>query len=202
MKTTDHKGIRIGITGGIGSGKSYVAGILSSQFGIPVYNCDAEAKRLNNESEDIRRALTQLVGNDLYSPDGILRKERLAAYLFASDDNAQRVNAIVHPVVARDFLQWAEQRLRNVSIVAMESAILFESGFDHLVDTVISVTAPHELCLHRAMERDRAPREAIEQRMARQLSDNERNQRAHHTILNDGQNNIEKQIQEILKNVN
>lgn len=193
--------IRIGITGGIGSGKSYVSAILSSQFGIPVYNCDAEAKRLNNESTEIREALIQLVGPQVYAPDGTLQKAILAAYLFASAEHASQVNAIVHPVVARDFQQWADSQSGTMPIVAMESAILLESGFDRLVDIVINVSAPHELCLSRAMQRDGATRQAIEQRMAQQLSDDERSQRAHHTLLNDGESNIEKQIQEILKKI-
>lgn len=193
--------IRLGITGGIGSGKSYVSDILTRRFGIPVYNCDVEAKRLNIQSDEIRQALTQLVGPDVYAPDGTLRKSVLAAYLFASADHARQVNAIVHPIVARDFQAWAQaQQDSGTPIVAMESAILFESGFDHLVDHTLCVTAPRELCLQRAMQRDGATRQAIEQRMAQQMDDEERRNKAHHTILNDG-SEIDNQINEILKKI-
>ncbi len=118
----------IGITGGIGSGKSYVAHLLASRFGVPVYDCDREAKRLNVDSTRIREALTLLVGPTVYAADGSLCRKVLADYLFSSADNARKVNAIVHPVVADDFLQWAKDK----RLVAIESAILFESGFDRL----------------------------------------------------------------------
>lgn len=192
---------RIGITGGIGSGKSYVARLLTQQYSIPVYDCDAEAKRLNVQSDEIRQALIRLVGPDIYASDCSLQRSVLAQYLFASSDNAQRVNAIVHPVVARDFEQWAQRQSDlGQSIVALESAILFESGFDRFIDYSINVSAPHDLRLQRAMLRDEASRQSIEARMQRQMSDQERSSLSHFTLINDGRE-LEAQIQYILQEI-
>ena len=114
---------RIGITGGIGSGKSYVCHLLQ-QRGIPVYHCDDEAKRLMQDSPVIRRQLTQLIGEQAYI-NNMLNKPAIAAFLFANAGHAARINAIVHPVVRQDFLRWAERQ--QTDIVAQESAILFEA---------------------------------------------------------------------------
>lgn len=159
----------IGITGGIGSGKSFVARLLQKYWGIPIYDCDSEAKRLNEEDPSIRNALTQLVGMTIYDADGRLDRPRLAQYLFANDENAHRVDAIVHPVVLRDMQQWASRQ--SSPVVAIESAILIESGFHTYTDFIIFVDASLETRIFRAMQRDGVGREQIEARIARQHSD-------------------------------
>lgn len=158
--------IKLAITGGIGSGKSYIAQRMTELFGIPVYNSDANAKRLNEESPLIRQGLIEMVGSDVYDTTGRLNKEKLAAYLFASEENACRVNALIHPVVKADFLQWAERQV--VPVVAIETALLAESGIDKVVDKVIRVDAPLETRIARAMERDCVKRAKVIERMARQ----------------------------------
>lgn len=164
-----HNGqVRLGITGGIGSGKSYVAHLLEEGWNVPVYDCDREAKRITAGSEDIRQALTRLVGDGLWQ-QGVMQKAVLAAYLFASPDHAAQVNAIIHPAVRADFLRWAYDH-RHDPVVAMESAILCESGFHTLVDSLMLVDAPTEVRLRRAMSRDGASREQVLARMARQDS--------------------------------
>lgn len=175
--------IRLGITGGIGSGKSYVAQMLQARWDVPVYDCDSEAKRLTAESDDIRTALTQLVGDHLWQ-QGQMQKPVLAAYLFASPEHAAQVNAIIHPAVRRDFLRWADAHSRS-SVVAIESAILCESGFHTLVDSILLVDAPLEVRLQRAMLRDGASRQQVMARMARQDSAQAR-QLARFTVINDG----------------
>lgn len=175
--------IRLGITGGIGSGKSYVAQMLQARWDVPVYDCDSEAKRLTAESDDIRTALTQLVGDRLWQ-QGQMQKPVLAAYLFASPEHAAQVNAIIHPAVRRDFLRWADAHSR-FSVVAIESAILCESGFHTLVDSILLVDAPLEVRLQRAMLRDGASRQQVMARMARQNSAQAR-QLARFTVTNDG----------------
>ena len=174
----------LAITGCIGAGKSYVSQLLRNHFDIPVYDCDREAKRLNTESEEVRNQLTALVGTEVYEADGTLCRSVLANYLFASPENAQRINAIIHPAVAKDFRSWTGRQTR--CIVGIESAILFESGFHRLSDTVLCVSAPRELCLRRAMQRDNASQTAIEQRMALQIGCEERERRSDYVILNDG----------------
>ena len=175
--------IRLGITGGIGSGKSYVAQMLQARWDVPVYDCDSEAKRLTAESDDIRTALTQLVGDHLWQ-QGQMQKPVLAAYLFASPEHAAQVNAIIHPAVRRDFLRWADAHSRS-PVVAIESAILCESGFHTLVDSILLVDAPLEVRLQRAMLRDGASRQQVMTRMARQDSAQAR-QMARFTVTNDG----------------
>ena len=175
--------IRLGITGGIGSGKSYVAQMLQARWDVPVYDCDSEAKRLTAESDDIRTALTQLVGDHLWQ-QGQMQKPGLAAYLFASPEHAAQVNAIIHPAVRRDFLRWADAHSRS-PVVAIESAILCESGFHTLVDSILLVDAPLEVRLQRAMLRDGASRQQVMTRMARQDSAQAR-QLARFTVTNDG----------------
>lgn len=187
----------LGITGGIGSGKSVVSQCLGI-MGIPIYNCDNEAKRLNNTHPTIRKELCELVGKDLY-PDGILDKASLAAYLFASPEHAAQVNAIVHPTVMDDFQQWKSRQ--DTPWVGIESAILYESNFAHLADKVIAVYAPEQLRIARACRRDNAPIEAIHQRIARQMKDEEKCKLADFTLYNDDNHPLLPQILDILANL-
>ena len=163
----------IGITGGIGSGKSYISALLQKEFEIPVYDCDSEAKRLTAESEEIRQQLVELVGPEVFT-EGRLNKQLLANYLFSDPEHASKVNAIIHPAVLKDFKLWAEKQQKP--LVALESAILYESGFNAFVDKVIFVDAPEEVRLQRAIERDSAKAEQIKARMKMQQPDIQRGQ--------------------------
>lgn len=188
----------LGITGGIGSGKSYVSHILTSQYGIPVYDCDTEAKRLNEESPIIRQALRQLVGEDVYDSQGHLHRATLAGYLFQDTEHQQAVNAIIHPVVRQDFHQWCQRQ--DSPLVALESAILHESGFSDLADTILTVTAPPELRIQRAIQRDGTTAEQVERRIRLQMPDEERIAKSHYVIHNDGQP-LQPQIEELLSQI-
>lgn len=157
--------MKIAVTGGIGSGKSYICRQLSHKYGWPIYDCDTEAKRLNEESPVIREGLIEMVGDNVYDSDGHLDRRVLADFLFANVQNAQRVNALIHPVVKEDFLTWAEQQGGDVLV---ETAILQESGMDAVVDRVIRVDASLETRVQRAMQRDGATREQIMRRIAMQ----------------------------------
>ena len=158
--------ITLGITGGIGSGKSYVSAILQEKFDIPVYDCDKEAKRLTATDLEIRQQLIELVGAEVFEEDK-LNKTLLADFLFSDVENASKVNAIIHPVVLKDFKKWAIENGQS-KIVALESAILFESGFNAFVDKVLFVDAPEDVRLQRAMLRDSASEEQIKARMKMQ----------------------------------
>lgn len=158
--------IKLAITGGIGSGKSYVAGQMNLLLGIPVYDSDSRAKELAVQSPEIRRGLVSAVGKDVYDSHGNLNRALLASYLFASEEHASLVNALVHPVVKADFLRWASEQ--TAPVVAIETALLAESGIDKVVDKVIRVDAPLEVRIRRAMQRDGVSREKILERMARQ----------------------------------
>lgn len=190
--------IRIGITGGIGSGKSVVSKILSL-LDIPIYLSDDEAKRLTATDETIRRELTDLLGDELYQ-GGMLNKQKLTNYLFASSENAEKINAIIHPQVKQDFRRWCT-RHSSSQFVAMESAILFESGFDSEVDVVVMVYAPQEVRIQRAMMRDGASRKQIEQRIQNQMDDEAKRAKADYTIINDDKTPLIPQVFRLLFSV-
>ena len=181
--------MKIGITGGIGSGKSYVCQRLIAR-GYEVYDCDSAAKRLMRTSPEIRQQLTALIGPDTYVNDQ-LNKAAVARFLLISEENAKAVDAIVHPAVFRDFeasgMKW------------MESAILYESGAFRLVDKTIVVTAPEEVRIQRVMQRDNISREKVLEWMQRQLPQEEVRHRADYEIVNDGKADIEVQLNKILR---
>lgn len=187
--------IKIGITGGIGSGKSVVATLLRL-YGIPVYIADEESKRLTNSSPVIRRALVDLVGEAVYDADGKLDKLRLANFIFGQPEHLARVNAIIHPEVNRDFLDWSERQEK--AFCAIESAILFESGFDRIVDVKLMVLAPLEIRLERAIARDHASREALERRIKSQMADEEKASRSDYVIHNDDRQALIPQVENFI----
>ena len=131
--------IKIGITGGIGSGKSVVSRLLEI-MGIPVYISDIEAKRITQTDPVIRRGLCDLVGQDVFQ-GGELNRSLLASYMFGHQEHVRKVNEIIHPQVKEDFRQWAA-RLKSELLVGMESAILVEAGFKDEVDFLVMIYAP------------------------------------------------------------
>ena len=185
---------RFAITGGIGSGKSYVCHLLE-KWGISVYDCDEAAKRLMRSDKSLQMMLQHLVGDDVCR-NGIIEKRVLAAFLLENDAHKQAVNDIVHPAVATDFmlsnLQW------------LESAILFESCFNHRVkfNHVVCVSAPLEMRVRRIMERDSITRESALQWIDRQMPQEEIEKRADFVIVNDGYANLETQIDKMFVDFN
>lgn len=185
--------MRIAITGGIGSGKSYVCRLLSKQ-GIRVYDCDKAAKRLMQSSPELQRALTELAGTEVF-PNGELDKAVLTQFLMASDENAQKIDDVVHPAVAEDFLQSDYEW--------MESAILFDSGFDKRIhfDRIICVAAPLEVRIERIMKRDGISREKAVEWINRQMPQEEKASRSDYVIQNDNQSNLKEQIELIMHDI-
>ena len=183
--------IRIGLTGGIGSGKSVVSRLLEV-MGIPVYISDIEARRLMVSDEGIRRKLTLLLGEEVYI-GGNLNKPLLASYLFGSAEHAAQVNAIVHPRVKDDFRLWCSARSER-PLVGMESAILLEAGFREEVDKVVMVYAPLDVRIQRIVSRDASSRELIEQRIRHQMDDEEKRKMADYVIVNDGNSPLISQV--------
>ena len=193
--------MKIGITGGIGSGKSYVCRLLQKR-GYEVYDCDNAAKRLIRTSPEIRRDLTDLIGSDTYFEEGggrkdkkyILNKKAVAEFLLASEENAHAIDRIVHPAVFRDFMESGKEW--------MESAIIYESGIYRLVDRVIVVTAPEELRIQRVMARDEISREKVLEWMSRQLPQDIVRERADYEIINDGEADLDRQLDSLLEIIN
>lgn len=188
--------IKFAITGGIGSGKSYVSSLLEER-GIPIYNADLESKRLTVQDEGIRKELVALLGDDIYQ-GATLNKPLLASYLFANSDNAVKVNSIIHPRVKDDFRRWVESQ-KDVPLVGLESAILYESGFDDVVDQVVMVYAPEAVRLQRAMKRDNATEEQVRARMSAQMDDEEKRSKADFVLMNDGIMPLEVQLDDLVR---
>lgn len=188
--------MKIGIAGGIGSGKSYVCQRIRQQ-GFEVYDCDSAAKRLIRTSPEIRQQLTALIGPEVYTDvegEPVLNKAVVAKFLLTSESNAQAIDRIVHPAVFKDFvesgLQW------------MESALMFESGIYKLVDKVVAVVAPKEIRIRRVMERDHISREKVQEWMNRQMDQEEIIQKSDYVIFNDGEKDIDQQLKNIIRQCN
>lgn len=189
--------IKIGLTGGIGSGKTFVCRMLQD-MGFSVYDCDREAKRIMTTDESVIRALKELVGAEVYTPDGQVDKKVMSAYLFASAEHAAAVSAIVHPAVGRDFEHYATGCKTGKGVV-MESAILIESGLAPLVDKVVCVRAPLDVRLQRVQRRDGLDEAAIRKRIARQMADEERLAYPFDYLLqNDNGSDLAAQLQSML----
>ncbi len=187
--------IKIGITGGIGSGKSVVSRLLEL-MGVPVYISDTESKRLTHTDPVIRRELCALLGDDVFR-GGELNKPLLASYLFSDPAHAAQVNAIIHPRVKDHFRAWVEERT-HLPVVGMESAILIESGFASEVDVVVMVYAPLDVRVARVLKRDDATTEQVMQRMRSQMSDEEKRLQAGYEIVNDGETPLIPQVLKLI----
>ena len=173
--------IRVGVTGGIGSGKSTVCGLFAD-MGVKVYDCDSEAKRLMIECEQVRNQIVDAFGAEAYV-DGELNRPFLGERVFGSAEQLAKLNAIVHPAVREDFKRWCGE-YENEVYVMMESAILFDAGFESEVDVVLAVVAPRELRVMRVCNRNGMTPQQVEERIACQMSDDELHARANYTMVN------------------
>lgn len=176
----------IGITGGIGSGKSTIAKQLR-KMGYAVYDTDSEAKRLIMEDAGLRQQIEQLFGKEVYK-DGIYQTALVAQRVFADKSLLAKLNAIVHPAVKADILRWAEN-MNHPTLCFVECAILYQAGFDELCDKVIVVTAPEDVRLARALARDHSTMEKVRARMCAQEVEKDI-ERADLIVNNDGKTEI------------
>ena len=189
--------IKIGLTGGIGCGKSVVSRLLGV-MGVPVYNADNEAKRITSGNNEIRQQLIHLLGEDVFV-NGELNKALLATYLFSDPEHAKIVNGIIHPKVKDDFISWASKH-NDCPVIAIESAILIEAGFSDAVDKIVMVYAPLELRLERLVLRDStSSKEQIVKRIQSQMGDEEKKSLAHFIVVNDEEMPVIPQIIELMK---
>jgi dephospho-CoA kinase len=187
--------LKIGITGGIGSGKTTVCKVFQL-LGIPVYFADDEAKKLLNTAIEIKTNIINTFGNEVVDANGIIDRKILASKVFNNKENLEKLNGIVHPAVAKHFENWLNEN-KSAKYILKEAAILFESNAYKAVDKVITVTAPIELKIQRAIQRDNTDRTTIEQRIKNQLSDEEKIKRSHFVIHNDEQQLLIPQIIDI-----
>lgn len=191
--------LTLGLTGGIGSGKSYVSRLLE-RAGLPVYDSDRRAKELYDEDTQLRQGVQELCGRDVYDTETErLDRALLASRIFADPRLLQQVNALVHPAVRQDFQRWRREQLEAGAVLcALESALLLDSGLRHYVDRVVVVAASEELRLERAMARDGVEAEAIRQRMARQRPQAELVAEADHVLYNEPDSDLEAQVSSLL----
>lgn len=176
--------LKIGITGGIGSGKTTVAKLFEA-LGVPVFYADAETRMLQNTDPELRAALIEAFGTETYLPDGKLNRTFIAGIVFADKTALTKINSIVHPAVARHFVNWCAARAHHHYILK-EAAILFESGSDKGLDGVITVTAPEEIRIQRVMQRDNVSEAEVRKRISNQWPEEEKAKRSKWIINNDG----------------
>ena len=191
--------IRIGLTGGIGSGKTTVARILE-QLGVPVYCADLRGGWLSDNDPEVILKIKALFGEQAYFREGKLNRKYLSEKVFRDKHLLERLNRIVHPAVQNDFRQWIGKQ-GNVPYAVMETAILFESGFDSEVDKVVVVTAPEELRLARTVRRDGSDAQAVRARMDAQMHDEQRVARADYLLHADDRELLIPQVLELHRNL-
>jgi len=180
MENSGRQKMKLGVTGGIGSGKTSVCRVFGV-LGIPVFSADPEAAIIMNTDTDVINGINDISGRNLY-PDGILNKEELASLIFHDPELLKKVNSLVHPVVFDHFRIWADKQ--TTPYVIMEAAILFESGASKLVDRVATVVAPVEERINRVIIRNRLTREQVTDRIKNQMDEEERIRLSDYVINN------------------
>ena len=182
--------IKVGITGGIGSGKSTVAKVFEV-LGIPVYYADDAAKRLMNEDENLIAQIKKEFGDEAYV-NGKLNRKYLSRLVFKNDEQLALLNSIVHPATLRDSDKWMQQQTTPYAI--KEAALIFESGASRQLDYVIGVYAPSPLRMARIFKRDKASTEEVKARMEKQMNDEEKMELCDYIITNDEQELVVPQV--------
>ncbi|MDE6623555.1 MAG: dephospho-CoA kinase [Alistipes sp.] len=185
--------MKVGVTGGIGSGKSTLCRLFG-QRGVAVYCSDAEAKRLMTDDAALCAAVAARFGAEVYA-GGTLDRPLLAERVFSDPQALADLNALVHPAVMRDFAAWADRQ--SGPYVILESAILFEAGLERQVDRTVAVLAPAPLRVERACRRDGSSEEQIRRRIAAQLDDDELARRADHVVVNILEADLEPAVAEL-----
>lgn len=175
--------IKIGITGGIGSGKTTVCQVFEI-LGIPVFYADSAAKSIMNSDAFLREELIKTFGEDSYSKAGELNRKYISDIVFNNKEQLAKLNSLVHPAVFRSFDHWVSEQ-KGVPYILKEAALLFESDSYRMCDRSILVKSPEELKIKRIISRDQITSEEVKLRMKRQFSDEQKEQRADHIITND-----------------
>ena len=191
--------IIVGITGGIGSGKSTVCKIFEL-LGAPVFEADSEAKKLLDTNTLVQSELRKEFGNLVFMANGKVSRKKLAEIVFADKMRLEKMNNIVHPAVYKVFKNWLNSK-KHFPYVIHEAAILYESGFHRFMDFTILVSAPREERIKRVMKRDGSERKSVEERMKNQLAEKEKQKMASIVLLNDNKNLLIPKIISIDKNI-
>lgn len=187
--------IKVGITGGIGSGKTTVCRIFEL-LGIPIYYADDRAKWLMNNDPQLKEQLIALLGNETYTKEGQLNRAYVSNIIFNNKEKLEGINSIVHPAVWKDGEAWNREHA-HAPYTLKEAALLYESGGYHLMDKMITVFAPVETRLERVMQRDNAKIEEVKARMDKQMPDEKKMELADFVIYNDGKQSLIRQVLEV-----
>ena len=190
--------IKVGITGGMGSGKTVVSELFRLH-GVPVFDADKEAKLLNDTSTRVKEGLTRHFGPGLYE-GGRLNRAKLAGLIFQDEQNLAVANSIIHPVLAERFILWSQEREHH-PVVVIDAAVLFEAKFERYVDQVITVFSPEEIRVERVKQRDGIDRSGAMARMQHQVPEEEKIRRADHVIYNDGNHSLIQQVANLLSDL-
>ena len=190
--------MRLAITGTIGSGKSVVARMMEV-MGIPVYDCDSRAKILMTTDVSIIKELKRMFGEECYDADGVLDRKYLASCIFVDEANVKRVNSLVHPVVKCDFLRWAT--LQGAPVVAVETALLYESGMIDAVDKVLAVWTDEETAIKRTMARSGMSRSQVLGRLRKQMATDDLLLLSNYSIYNGGDNPVLPEVVALLEDL-
>lgn len=190
--------VAIGITGGIGSGKTIVCEVFKL-LGIPVFQADLVAGKLINSDTEIKDFLIGQYGKDIYNTDRTINREKLAGIIFNNNSEMEKVNKVVHPAVRNEYMNWLKNQ--KTKYIIHEAAILFESGFYKMMDFTILVTAPEEMRIERVMKRNGLTRENVISRIAKQWPDSEKRKLATFELINDNKSLLIPHIIEIDKKI-
>ncbi len=190
------KAFQLGITGGIGSGKSVVCRVLEV-LGIPVYNADEASKQLLENNNEVIDAVKNLLGVGAYHSDGSANRSFIAGIVFNDAAKLQQLNDILHPAVQKDYENWFAKN-QHVELVAKEAAIMFESGSHKFMDAIVAVTAPADLRIKRVVKRDGKKPDEVQKILNRQLPEEDVVKRSDYVIINDDDHLVTPQILEII----
>lgn len=192
---SDGDKILVGVTGGIGSGKSYLCNILR-EVGFPVFDTDTAARNEMLENTELRTRLQKLVSPDVFKADGSLNKPVIRKFLHASPENAARFDAEVHPCVRKSWCCWAKKQASR--IVFMECALLYEAEFDNEVAYTVLVTAPEDLRVERVMKRDGISAQTVRKWISMQLDEKQKMLRADYIIYNNGEADMQGEVRKLI----
>lgn len=189
--------IRIGITGGMGAGKSVISEMMRC-LGIPVYDADIASKKILNSNTKVKTQLIELLGEEIFS-NGQLNRPLMAQLIFNNNELLLKTNAIIHPAVFEDFIAWSE--VQNKEVVACETAILFESGMVSYFDSILMVSAPLEIRIERCIKRNNFTREQVLERIAKQMDESKKIELSDFVIDNDNRKALYPQLKNFLNNL-
>lgn len=189
--------IRIGITGGMGAGKSVISEMMRC-LGIPVYDADIASKKILNSNTKVKTQLIELLGEEIFS-NGQLNRPLMAQLIFNNNELLLKTNGIIHPAVFEDFIAWSETQ--NKEVVACETAILFESGMVSYFDSILMVSAPLEIRIERCIKRNNFTREQVLERIAKQMDESKKTELSDFVIDNDNRKALYPQLKNFLNNL-